>query len=131
MAELKLVISDGAKSYALTTQEAQAAGFLGKRIGEVVGGEIIGLSGYTLKISGGTDKNGFAMRVDLTGARQQRILTGESQGFHPARHGTRDRRTFRGNTISEDTAQVSLVVQTQGTTPLAELLAKKEEAPKQ
>lgn len=125
MAELKLVISEGAKSYALTTQEAQAAGFLGKRIGETVGGELVGLAGYTLRIAGGTDKNGFPMKSDLTGARQQRILTGESQGFHPTRKGMRDRRTLRGNTISEDTAQVSLVVTATGPKPLSELIPPK------
>jgi small subunit ribosomal protein S6e len=122
MTELKLVISDGAKSYAFTAQEAQAAGFLGKRLGETIGGELLGLAKYTLKITGGTDKNGFPMRADLTGARQQRILTGESPGYHPKKRGVRDRRTFRGNTISEETAQVSLQVTEKGPEPLSALL---------
>jgi small subunit ribosomal protein S6e len=122
MTELKLVIADGATSYALTTKEAQAAGFLGKRLGETIGGELIGLPQYTLTITGGTDKNGFPMRADLTGPRQQRILTGDSPGFHPKKKGMRDRRTFRGNTISEETAQVCLIVTTRGPEPISALL---------
>jgi small subunit ribosomal protein S6e len=123
MVEFKLVVADGAKSYARTAPDAQAAGFLGKRLGESIGGELLGLSGYTLKIAGATDKSGFPLRPDLPGARQTRLLVGEGLGYHPERHGARDRRTFRGNTISEDTVQINLVVTGRGPTSLAELLA--------
>ncbi len=128
MVEFKLVISDGPKSYALTAQESQAAGFLGKRIGESVDGEMLGLGGYTLKLTGGTDRNGFPMRSELTGARQQRILTAESTGYHPTRYGTRDRRTFRGNTISEEIVQINLLVTTKGQKPLDQLITTEKEA---
>ena len=47
MVEFKLVISDRATSYARTVGDPQSAGFLGKRIGETIGGELIGLAGYT------------------------------------------------------------------------------------
>jgi small subunit ribosomal protein S6e len=122
MVEFKLVISDGATSYARTVGDPQSAGFLGKRIGESVGGEVIGLAGYTFAIRGGTDKSGFPLRPDLPGARQTRILVGEGFGFHPPRRGMRKRRTFRGNAISEDTVQVNLVVEQKGPKPLPELL---------
>ena len=128
MVEFKLVISDGAKSYAVAAQESQAAGFLGKRIGESVDGELLGFGGYTIKVTGGTDRNGFPMRPELTGARQQKILTGESVGFHPERQGVRDRRTFRGNTISEDTVQINLTVTSKGAKPLDELIVKETKA---
>ncbi len=121
MVEYKLVISDRAVSLARTVGDPQAAGFLGKRIGETVGGELIGASGYTFRISGGTDKSGFPLRPDLPGGRQTRLFVGDGFGFHAPRDGMRKRRTFRGNTISEDTVQINLVVEQKGPKPLAEL----------
>ena len=103
--------------------DPQAAGFLGKRIGESVGGELIGATGYTFRIAGGTDKSGFPLRSDLPGARQTRLYVGEGFGFHAPRRGMRKRRTFRGNTISEDTVQINLVVDQKGPKALAELFA--------
>ncbi len=122
MVELKVVISEQAKSYARTVTDAQVSSLLGRRIGETVGGDALGLPGYTLKITGGTDKSGFPLRGDLPGARQVRVLVGEGVGFHAPRHGMRKRRTFRGNTVSEDTVQVNLAVEAKGSKPIAELL---------
>ncbi|MCI4367867.1 MAG: 30S ribosomal protein S6e [Thermoplasmata archaeon] len=122
MVEFKLVISEAAKSFARTVADPQSAGFLGKRIGESVGGELIGLSGYTLKISGGSDRSGFPLRPDLPGGRQVRIYVGKGFGFHPPRNGQRKRRTFRGSAISEETVQINLIVEQKGPKPLAELL---------
>ncbi|HLY76644.1 MAG TPA: 30S ribosomal protein S6e [Thermoplasmata archaeon] len=122
MVELKVVISEKEKSYPRTVTDAQVSSLLGRRIGETVGGDALGLPGYTLKITGGSDKSGFPLRGDLPGARQTRVLVGEGMGFHAPRHGMRRRRTFRGNTVSEDTVQVNLVVEAKGPKPIAELL---------
>ncbi|HKS59721.1 MAG TPA: 30S ribosomal protein S6e [Thermoplasmata archaeon] len=121
MVEFKLVVAEGGKSFPRTVGEAQAAGFLGKRIGEEIGGELIGLPGYTLAIRGATDKSGFPLRPDLPGARQVRVLVGDGFGFHAPREGQRRRRTFRGNQISEETVQINLVVRQKGPKPLGEL----------
>jgi small subunit ribosomal protein S6e len=123
MVEFKLVVSQGATSFAKTVAEPQAAGFLGKRIGESVGGDLLGLAGYTLKISGGTDRSGFPLRADLPGSRQVRLYVGEGFGFRAPRHGMHRRRTFRGGAISEDTVQINLIVEQKGSKPLSELLA--------
>jgi small subunit ribosomal protein S6e len=123
MVEFKVVVSEKAKSVARTIGDPQAAGFLGKRIGETIGGELLGASGYTFKITGGTDKSGFPLRPDVPGARQTRLYVGEGFGFHAPRRGMRQRRTFRGNTISEDTVQINLVIAQAGPKPLAELFA--------
>jgi len=123
MVEYKLVISEGERSIARTVTDPQSAGFLGKRIGEVVGGELLGASGYTFRVTGGTDKSGFPLRPDLPGARQVRLYVGEGFGFHAPRQGMRKRRTFRGYTISEDTVQINLVVDQKGPKPLGELFA--------
>lgn len=122
MVEFKLVIAEAAASVARTVADPQSAGFLGKRIGETVGGELIGLTGYTLKITGGTDRSGFALRPEIPGARQVRVFVGEGFGFHAPRRGQRKRRTFRGGAISEETVQINLVVEQKGSKPLAELL---------
>ena len=122
MVEFKLVISEAARSFPRSVSEPQSAGFLGKRIGESVGGELLGLSGYTLRIAGATDKSGFPLRPDTPGARQVRLLVSDGFGFHAPRRGMRRRRSFRGNAISEDTVQISLVVEQKGPKPLAELL---------
>jgi len=123
MVEYKLVISEREKSIARTVGDPQAAGFLGKRIGETIGGELIGATGYTFRITGGTDKSGFPLRPDVPGARQTRLFVGDGFGFHAPRPGMRRRRTFRGNTVSEDTVQINLIVEQKGGKPLAELLA--------
>jgi len=122
MVEFKVVISEKEKSYARTVADAQVSALLGRRIGETIGGDALGLPGYTLKITGGTDKSGFPLRADLPGARQARVLVGEGMGFHAPRHGMRKRRTFRGNTVSEDTVQINMVVEAKGSKPIAELL---------
>ncbi|HTT34899.1 MAG TPA: 30S ribosomal protein S6e [Thermoplasmata archaeon] len=123
MVEFKLVISDTQISYARTVADPQSAGFLGKRIGESVGGELVGLPGYTLRISGGTDRSGFPLRPDVPGARQVRVFVGQGFGFDAPRRGMRKRRSFRGNQVSEDTVQINTVVEQKGPKPLAELLA--------
>jgi small subunit ribosomal protein S6e len=123
MVEFKVVVSAQASSLARTVGDPQAAGFLGKRIGETIGGELLGASGYTFRITGGTDKSGFPLRPDLPGARQTRLYVGDGFGFHAPRRGMRRRRTFRGNTISEDTVQINLVIAQAGPKPLAELFA--------
>jgi small subunit ribosomal protein S6e len=122
MVEYKLVISEREKSIARTVGDPQAAGFLGKRIGETIGGELLGATGYTFRITGGTDKSGFPLRPDVPGARQTRLYVGDGFGFHAPRRGMRKRRTFRGNTVSEDTVQINLTVEQKGGKPLAELL---------
>jgi small subunit ribosomal protein S6e len=121
MVEFKLVVADAARSYARPVADPHSAGFLGKRIGETVGGELVGLPGYTLKVTGGTDRSGFPLRADVPGARQLRLFVGEGFGFHAPRRGMRKRRTFRGGTIGEDTVQINVVVEQRGAKPLAEL----------
>ena len=122
MVEFKLVVSDAAKSFPKTVGDPQSAGFLGKRLGESVGGELLGAGGYTFRITGGTDRSGFALRPDVPGGRQVRVFVGEGFGFSAPRRGMRRRRSFRGNTISEETVQINLVVEQKGAKPLPELL---------
>ncbi|HLC59107.1 MAG TPA: 30S ribosomal protein S6e [archaeon] len=130
---IKFVISDPStkKSHQLDVEKDKVVTIFNKKIGEDISGDHLGLHGYTLKITGGSDKDGFPMRPDVEGIGRKRILIGESIGFHPTIKGERKRRTVRGNTISEDTHQVNLKVMKAGAKSLEELhpSKKKEEKP--
>jgi len=141
---------NGGKSYSLKITGNNHAQMLGKRIGDVVDGLFVGegdktLSGYKLEITGGSDKTGTPMRRDLEGGNRQSILVTQSTGykgqivvekkkggdkkrFRYKPDGLRKRRTFRGNTITQDTRQINLRVVESGKKPLETILAAPEEA---
>jgi len=99
--------------------------FVGKKIGDELDGSIIGMKGYKIKITGGTDRDGFPMRPDVSGSRRVRILLSRGVGFHPRekppskkkkrrqrriKKGLRRRKTVRGNVISDVIAQINAVL---------------------
>ncbi len=104
----------------------QSKQFLGLRIGEEFDASNVGLNGYTLKITGGSDKNGFPMKKDVEGPRRIRSLLSGGSGFKPRRAGQRKRKTVRGNTISDDIVQISAVVAQKGNKDIEELLKEEE-----
>jgi small subunit ribosomal protein S6e len=127
MAVFKIVVSDPEtrKSYQLEIEQSKALALIGKKIGEEFNGDLIGLPGYTLKITGGTDKDGFPMPPAVDGAVRKKVLLSGPPGFHPRKKGERRRKTVRGNTISEDIAQVNMKVIKKGEKPLEELIPTK------
>ena len=128
------------KSYSLSIGGTNYNQFLGKKIGDTIDGLFVGegevtLAGYTLEISGGSDKTGTAMRGDLAGGARKPVLVTESTGFkgHKLVHknskryrykpdGLRKRRVFRGNTVTQDTRQINLKVVKHGNKSLSDLL---------
>ncbi len=108
MAKLKLSVSapDG-KTQNLEIEGAKAQPLIGKRIGETIEGATVGLHGK-LEITGGSDKDGFPMREDVHGGIRVGVLVTKGIGFRSNEKGERRRRRIRGNTITEDTAQVNL-----------------------
>mgnify|MGYP005853416561 CR=1 FL=1 len=123
----KVVISDKEKSVQMEVDPSESRGLIGLTIGDEFDGSIIGLSGYKLKITGGSDKNGFPMKKTVPGARRIRSLVSGGVGYKPRRDGERRRKTFRGNTISDDIVQINTVVIEKGERPLEELLGADEE----
>lgn len=124
-----MVVSDPQSRKASTIQlnPQQLRLLVGKKIGDVVDGTPFGVKGL-LKITGGTDKDGFPMRPDVSGPRKVRLLLSGGTGFHPKRkpaskkkkprnkrpvRGLRKRVTVRGNMISEAIVQVNAVVSPQ------------------
>jgi len=84
--------------------------FIGLKIGDVIDGSVVGMPGRKLKITGGTDKDGFPMRPDVHGGVKVRILLSGPPGFRPKRKGERRRKTVRGNVITEDIIQLNCVL---------------------
>jgi len=125
MVEFKAVINDitTGKSYQVNVEGHHANSLIGKQIGEVVDGIFVGLPGYKLKITGGSDKDGFPMRKDLPGARRRKVLLAGGVGFHPQMGGQRRRKTMRGNAISPDTSQLNMKITQPGSKTIEELFS--------
>ena len=123
---MKIVYSDPktGKSGQIEVKEEGTALFLNRRLGEIVDGAAIGMSGYKFRISGGSDTSGFPMDKSIQGylkAKALRVIANSG-----SRKGIFRRTTVRGNTISADTMQVNLVVTEYGEKPLEYAEKKKE-----
>jgi small subunit ribosomal protein S6e len=123
----KVVVSEKEKSVQMEVEASKTKKLVGLTLGEEFNGDIVGLEGYTLKITGGSDKNGFPMKKDLSGPRRVRSLVSGGIGYKPTRDGERRRKTFRGNTISEDIVQISTIVTKAGAKSLDEITGSEEE----
>jgi small subunit ribosomal protein S6e len=98
--------------------EKDIPSLIGLKIGDNFDGSLIGLSGFTLQITGGSDKDGFPMRSDLTGTARKKALLTKGPGFRPTVKGLRRRKYIRGNTISTDIIQVNCkVIEGEGDIP--------------
>jgi len=128
MVEFKAVINDmkSGRSYQVTVEGHHANSLIGKKIGDVVDGIFVGLPGYKLRITGGSDKDGFPMRRDLPGSKRRKLLLSGGVGFKPEEGGQRKRKTVRGNTISPEISQLNLKVTQLGSKPIDDLLKKEE-----
>jgi len=112
MAKFKVVISDPetGKAKSVELEGDRAVPLIGKKIGDVLDGAVVGLAGYKVLITGGTDSSGFPMRPDIHGGIKTRILVSGGVGYKPKEKGKRVRKTVRGNTITEDTAQINMKI---------------------
>ena len=129
MAALTVVVGDPDTG---TTHQQEIDGqdanrFLGRSIGEEVDGDAVGLPGYTLEITGGSDDAGRPMRGDVRGSSLQEVLLTGGTGYRPERDGERRRITVRGAEISSETIQVNARVAEAGETSVEELLAAEED----
>ncbi len=129
----KIVISDGKESIQI---EKDIDSLINKKIGDVIDGSIFGLPGYELLITGGSDKDGFPMRKDVTGTVRKSLLLSDGAGIRAAGKGVRLKKTVKGNVISKDIAQLNTKVVKRGAKSVKELLGaeikqeeKKEEKP--
>ena len=129
MVDFKAVISnpkDG-RTYNKEVKGHHANSLIGKRIGDEVDGIFVGLPGYKLMITGGSDKQGFPMRPILPGAKRKKYLVTKGIGFKPYDRGVRRRKSLRGNTISPEISQINLKITKGGSKDIEKLLEEKEE----
>jgi small subunit ribosomal protein S6e len=131
MVDFKVVVNDTkkGKSHQVQVSGHHANSLIGKKIGDEVDGIFISLPGYKLQITGGTDKEGFAMRKDFPGMARRRLLLSKSQGFKPKEQGLRKKKSVKGNTINQDVVQINMKVVKYSSRPIDQLLtiSKKEE----
>jgi len=140
MVEFKVVVNDtkNGKSHNVQVSGHHANSLIGKKIGDEVDGIFVSLPGYKLQITGGTDKDGFTMRTDLTGMGRRKLLLSKGLGFNAKEQGIRKKKSIRGNTINNDIVQINMKVTKYSSRPIDKLLTiekkdegeKKEEEPK-
>ena len=122
----KIVISEP-KSKKAWQIEKDVPSLVGKKIGEKFDGSSIGLAGFTLQVTGGSDKDGFPMRPDLEGSARKKALLSKGIGFRSRKKikkkvfkvkGMRKRKFIRGNTVSDEIMQVNCkIVEGEGDIP--------------
>lgn len=120
----RIVISDPkkGKAYQIEPEESQFKNLIGKQTGEQIDGDDIGLPGYKLEIKGGSDEEGFPMRADVRGEGRTKPLLSKGAGYKPERKGERRRKTVRGNKISQNIAQLNLLIKEQGEESIEKIL---------
>lgn len=118
---VRVVVShpDTGNSYQV---EADVNAFVGKEIGEEVDGTPVGLDGYTLEITGGSDNTGRPMRGDVEGQGISEILVSGGTGYNPDREGERRRASVRGGEVGDATVQLNTRVVEEGEGDVGELL---------
>ncbi|HLC92577.1 MAG TPA: S6e family ribosomal protein [archaeon] len=121
---MNIVVSDPKTRKAYSKKIDNPAIFVGKKIGESVELGLMGLDGYTAKITGGSDKEGFPMKPDMAGSNRKEIYV-----VVDAKKGIRQKIRRRGNLVTGEISQLNLKITKDGAKPLADVLGgeKKEE----
>ncbi len=112
MAEFTVAVSDpeSGETHQIEVADQDANRFAGREIGEAVDGTAVGLDGYELEITGGSDDAGRPMRRDVSGTDLTELLLEGGTGYNPAREGERKRVTVRGREVSDATRQINTTI---------------------
>ena len=117
--------------------EDKLAEIIDKKIGDEIDGSLISdiFDGYKFKITGGFDKDGFAMKNGILSQAKKKVLLTKGcslfrfrRGYH--RTGIRIRRLVRGCIISHDIKNVHLKIIKKGAKPIPGLTEEKDAQPK-
>ncbi len=119
-----IVSTKTGKSHSIEIDDVKMKSFTGVDIGKTLDAGVIGLTGYQIEITGGSDKDGFPMRRDIHGTVRPRILLRGGTGFNPKRKGIKRRKRVRGKRITKDIVQINARVVKDGKKPIEELLGK-------
>jgi small subunit ribosomal protein S6e len=88
-----------------------------KRMGNEFDGALLGkqFAGYTFKITGGNDKDGFTMRQGILKCGRVRILMKKGQKcYRQRRTGERKRKSVRGCIVGKDLSVIALSIVKRG-----------------
>ena len=112
MAKFKVIVSDpqSGTSKVVELEEARAAPFIGRRLGETLDGSAVDLPAHTVQILGGSDKDGVPMRGNVHGGVRRRVVLSGGAGFSPKNSGERKRKTVRGNVITDEIVQINMKI---------------------
>ena len=115
MVEFKVNVStkDG-KTHPKEVKDQHANALLGKKIGDEVDGIFVGLPGYRLVITGGSDKDGFSMRSDMNSVGRKKILLTKGTGLKSTQKGKREKKYIRGKIIGQELMQINMKVIKEG-----------------
>ena len=129
MGEVKLVINypKNGKSYKKIIDEDKMNPIVGLRIGGEFDGGVIDMPGYKLRITGGTDKDGFPMRKGIHTSGRIKVLVSGGTGYKPKNKGVRRRKTLRGEIVDKDIAQLNVVVVKEGKKSIEEMFSEDSE----
>ncbi len=124
---MQIIISDSnGKSYSVELDEKKSKSFIGLEMGKVLEVTQLGLAGYKIQITGGSDKDGFPMCSYIHGRVRARVLLSKGPGYRPKEKGLERRKRVRGRTITPEIVQINAKVVEKGEKSLEELLGKKE-----
>jgi small subunit ribosomal protein S6e len=120
---VKIVVNDvkTGNSFQKEVDKNKEGLFIGKKIGAEFDGGIVGLEGYKLVISGGSDKDGTPMRFDVAGQKKSSAVIGRGCGARGLAKGVRVKKRVCGNTVSGNIVQINARIKDYGSKPLAEL----------
>lgn len=108
-------------------EEKRYRAFYDKRIGEDVNGDLLGdqYKGYVFRVTGGLDKQGFAMKQGVLTANRVRLLLDGTNGHYTNRRkGDRRRKSVRGCIVSSEMSVVNVIVVKKGEQEIANVTDK-------
>ncbi len=109
MAKFKVIVSDPqtGTSKAVEVEEARAAPFIGRRMGDVLEGAVVDMPGSKMKLTGGSDKDGVPMKPNVHGGVRRKVVLSNGVGFKAKRGGERRRKAVRGDVITDEIVQLN------------------------
>jgi small subunit ribosomal protein S6e len=111
VAVFKTIISDkGGKSISREIKDKEAQPLVGSRIGDLIDSSVIGLTGGKIKITGGSDKSGTPMRMDVHGGVKKYVLLSIGTGMRNKKEGIRKRKLIRGNIVTDEIYQLNCLL---------------------
>lgn len=128
MAEFQVDVADpeDGATHQFEIEGQTANRFIGREIGEEIEAGTLGLDGYTVEVTGGSDNAGRPMRPDVAGPDLKSVLLTGGVGFRPTVDGERKRVTVRGREIGTETRQINAKVVERGSQSVSELLDEDE-----